>query len=270
MLKFVTYGDSNYTNSLIRIKNQAEALDIFEDIKAFTPDDIPEGIRNLPLFKAKRGGGYWLWKPFVVRKTLLESKDGDIVVYLDAGCSIMVRHAFLKLISYLKTNDAVFFELSGRNVAWCKRDVLKFFGKHIPTRFMSCSQIMASAFFIRKTPETMKLFEKWYEISRKFPELFSDVEKDKIKLESKEFIEHRHDQAVLTAIIYSDFHTAKLKILPDIVDNILPWEQAIFASRISDDNMRGSMKRENVLRSIVRIFVLGKFRRIRNAILSKL
>ena len=36
----------------------------------------------------KRGYGYWLWKPYLIMKTLEQMNDNDILVYADCGCEI--------------------------------------------------------------------------------------------------------------------------------------------------------------------------------------
>lgn len=35
--------------------------------------------------------GYGIWKPYIVNQKLSEIYDNDILVYLDAGCSINIR-----------------------------------------------------------------------------------------------------------------------------------------------------------------------------------
>ena len=37
--------------------------------------------------KQPRGGGYWIWKSHIIKK-INEINDNDILIYLDAGCSI--------------------------------------------------------------------------------------------------------------------------------------------------------------------------------------
>lgn len=85
---FVTYGDDNYRESLERIGREARATGVFDSVRLYTPADLPEPFasytRDYP-----RGGGYWLWKPFVIVSELDRAAEGDIVVYADAGCTLM-------------------------------------------------------------------------------------------------------------------------------------------------------------------------------------
>ena len=60
--------------------------------------------------KNKRGYGYWLWKSYIIKKTMDMMKDGDILLYLDSGCEINILHHTLPnrdnlstFIEYVKT-----------------------------------------------------------------------------------------------------------------------------------------------------------------------
>lgn len=86
---FITYGNKLYYESLQRIKEQASSVGCFDKIITYTDADLPEEICNHSLMQYKRGGGYWLWKPYFILKTLLEvAQEGDIVVYSDAGSEV--------------------------------------------------------------------------------------------------------------------------------------------------------------------------------------
>ena len=80
---FISYGNELYHNSLIRLKEEAESLNIFDKVIIYTEEDLPEEIKNHELSKYNRGGGYWLWKPYFVWLTLSKVQPGDIVIYSD-------------------------------------------------------------------------------------------------------------------------------------------------------------------------------------------
>ena len=50
----------------------------FEDIKStrFYED-------NFHILQAKKGLGYWLWKPYIILQELLKLDNGDVLVYSD-------------------------------------------------------------------------------------------------------------------------------------------------------------------------------------------
>jgi len=39
-----------------------------------------------------RGYGYWTWKPYFIKRKLSEVRDGDVVVYADAGCILLEKN----------------------------------------------------------------------------------------------------------------------------------------------------------------------------------
>lgn len=85
---FIAYGDINCAYSLKRIGHQARKLKIFDEIILYTPDDLPKSFKKTPLMQYSYGGGYWAWKPFIIYETLQKFDDGDIVCYVDAGCTL--------------------------------------------------------------------------------------------------------------------------------------------------------------------------------------
>src|SRR5678810_953547 len=54
---------------------------------------------NKKVLEAERGAGYWLWKPYVVNKALLECNEGDILIYSDSGIKLLedVEHIVNKM-----------------------------------------------------------------------------------------------------------------------------------------------------------------------------
>ena len=82
---FIAYADAALAYSLKRIGRQARRLKVFDEVILYTPADLPENIKVHPLMQYSRGGGYWLWKPWLIQKTLRDHTPGDVVVYADAG-----------------------------------------------------------------------------------------------------------------------------------------------------------------------------------------
>ena len=41
--------------------------------------------RNQSLLKEKRGAGYWVWKPWIIRRALEKIRNDDVLLYSDAG-----------------------------------------------------------------------------------------------------------------------------------------------------------------------------------------
>lgn len=78
---FITYGDASYSKSLERIQAEAKSCGEFDRVIAYSNNDLPESITSNILSTYSRGGGYWLWKPYICLKTLQSIDETDIVVY---------------------------------------------------------------------------------------------------------------------------------------------------------------------------------------------
>ena len=85
---FISYGDDKFKKSLKHIKKEARKIGIFDKIKTYTPNDLPLSIKASPLFLFEKGGGYWIWKPYIIYDALLHCKNSDVVFYADAGCTL--------------------------------------------------------------------------------------------------------------------------------------------------------------------------------------
>ena len=46
------------------------------------------------IFAEKKGAGYWLWKPYIINKTLGMVNDGDYILYSDSGSAFVnsIKH----------------------------------------------------------------------------------------------------------------------------------------------------------------------------------
>lgn len=67
---FITYGNSTYEKSKQRIIKEAQNLNLFNQIIAYGPDNLSNEIKLSPLFQYKKGGGYWIWKSYIIKETL--------------------------------------------------------------------------------------------------------------------------------------------------------------------------------------------------------
>ena len=84
-LFLLSFADTRYAKSLVRLHKQAEAFP-FTEVVTMTEKDLPKDFRdNLHPKRYPRGYGYWKWKSYLVDWTLADLQDGDVLVYADAG-----------------------------------------------------------------------------------------------------------------------------------------------------------------------------------------
>lgn len=166
---FISFASSNFSKTLDRIKNEALNSGFFDIVNVFTENDIPEFMEQHQNFISSnpRGFGYWLWKPYIVKKYLSTIPESDIVVYLDAGCSInkngkerfdqyvqMCLKSTFKNISYQYEQYMEYQYTKGDIFQILKTD----------TNIINSGQLIGGMFMLQKCNFTIDLINKWYEI----------------------------------------------------------------------------------------------------------
>lgn len=206
MIKLVTFTDSGMTISANKCAQSAMQHGA-ESYSIWKPDDLSPEFRETmaDVLKHERGAGFYCWKPYIVHREICRLKDGDILVYCDAGNEWVgnMRQAIDGM-----DQDILFFSNGWNHIDWCKMDCC---AGILPTWFdtlegdiaepdrtlMKAKQVQASTFFIRATPETRKFIQEWYAWSL-LPGMI-DNEPSKLPNVST-FQEHRWDQSILCCL----------------------------------------------------------------------
>ena len=106
----ITYGDKNYKNQKKRIYKSCIQFG-FDNVQIYSPKDICKEFykKTTPYIKAKRGGGFWLWKAYILNKVFQEIEIGDIVLYLDAGFHINLngKKRFNYYVNFMDLNKGI-------------------------------------------------------------------------------------------------------------------------------------------------------------------
>jgi hypothetical protein len=169
----------------------------------WTPNDLSPEFRETmaDVLKHERGAGFYCWKPHVVHREMCRLKDGDILVYCDAGNEWIsdMRQAIACM-----DQDILFFSNGWRHLDWCKMDcldaILAPFYLYLPEiakGIADAKQVQASTFFIKVAPETRRFIQEWYAWSL-MPGII-DNEQSRLPNEP-EFREHRWDQSILCCL----------------------------------------------------------------------
>ena len=121
MLVFLTFASSNM--SYKRIKNEAIESKLFDKVIAYDEHDLPEDFQQIMKDRISeygmKGYAYWSWKPYIIKQTLEEMNDGDILLYMDAGSTLNINDNSIenfnrqlrkvtKLKTIFPTDDALF------------------------------------------------------------------------------------------------------------------------------------------------------------------
>lgn len=191
-----TFGTKWYTSSRWRLQQQAYDSGWFRDIFVYGADDLTDYAQS---FESHRGAGYWWWKPVIVKKSLEKIQNGDILLYLDAGFSIFKEHSteFFSYLENLKDSDITGFQIANLEKHFTKRDLFRF----LDVDNDSCAnsyQMISGMMFFKKTDHVMDLVSNWEKVCR-ISHMINDD--DSFYDNYDGFVEHRHDQSVLSLLV---------------------------------------------------------------------
>ena len=209
MKVYITYGDFRFKKQKEFAIKMAKKYGNFDKIISYFPEDIDELFKkkNKDILTQKRGGGYWLWKPYFIYKTLQELNYGDYLFYSDSGA------CFLKSVDILikeleKYNqDIMGYEIGMIESQWTKKELFLYL-KMDDVKYSKTNQIMGGFVLCKKTEETMKFFKEYLEVACNEINI-TDKMIEKINQE-RDFIEHRHDQSIFS-LLYKKYNLIPFK-----------------------------------------------------------
>ena len=206
---FVSFAAGNRSVKLagIRLKNQLLKSKIPAKIKIYGENDLatilaPDDEAFLSQNMCKRGFGFWIWKPLIIIDFLEKNPELDFLVYLDAGCEFHISDQslgnFYKYVEGAKLNQICSFSTQN-DQKYTKCWTLNYF--QLNEQLILMPQIQ-SGILIFNSSAVNPICLDWIELMRvrNYENLVD--KRDKL-LEHPEFIEHRHDQSILSMYLKS-------------------------------------------------------------------
>ena len=205
---FITFATPDHMS--FAEANVKSALEVggFDTAKIYTMNDIDDYFKakNAYILNQPRGSGYWIWKPYIILKKLLEIEEGDILCYNDS------KYLWLKNIRDFET-----IVLTGKNIGvyknkpnepstiekeFTKFDALALMNiKHennFRNNVLNTNQVWAGLIILRKTFNPIRFIGEWLtyvqdqRIVTDSPSIFGP--------ENSSFRDHRHDQSALSLL----------------------------------------------------------------------
>lgn len=196
----INYAHNCCTES--SVQNCETGIDIggFDRCKTFSLRDLDADFqrRNSMILEQKRGAGYWLWKPYIIYHTLRRMKKSDVLMYADSGSYFTASARPLIEMVQDDPRGVLLFGLEQKNQNYTKRDAFI---------LMDCDnqqcwtayQYMASFSLWRKTNFSMDFAHKWLTQSTD-ARVLTDQSNEMGRPNLTGFIDHRHDQSVLSIL----------------------------------------------------------------------
>jgi hypothetical protein len=213
-----SFASPDLERSVSRFIKQSNEISLYKDCKIFGWKDLSSSKKQQIDFFFKRGNkrlfGYACWKPEIILNYLNSLPEESILQYSDIGCHLN-KHGMQRLKFYLETtnkkNILAFqykkpeFEINNKKLKYqiyyeheyTKEDLFNHFKLPINSPFRKSEQIWSGTVFFKNNSITKKFLKEWNEICSK-----ANLIDDSLSIgkNSKEFIEHRHDQSVFSIL----------------------------------------------------------------------
>ena len=201
---FLLYHDGTHTEHLAKLIQTIHQFGKEFKVIVYESRTIDTAFKekNHSILSLPRGGGYWLWKPYIILSTLSRLKEGDILVYLDSKY-YFIESFTLWFYSFLQTQNIVVFRNKPNGSChfmkhWCKMDVIQTYDLEKKVFEQDELIVWAGFMLLRNTSFTRAFIREWlrmctYENITDSPSILPN---------SPLFREHRHDQSLLSVLIH--------------------------------------------------------------------
>lgn len=218
----ISYSTENYKKFQLRLNENAKFLNCFDEIISY--DDF--FIKKTNFYKTyenilncKRGAGYWLWKPFILLETLNNFNEGDLIIYLDSQHIIHNRD----IINFINENldNGVFLTkndgINGLNKKYTKRDCFVLMNCD-EEYYWNTEQVEAGQIAFKVSNFSKFIIKEWLKYCQN-ENIITDLPNICGKDNFPEFVDHRHDQSILTNLIlkYGFLRRIPLSILSNYI-----------------------------------------------------
>jgi hypothetical protein len=168
--------------------------------------------------------GYAIWKPQIILQHLNQLEEGEILVYLDAGCTLN-PYGQTRFLEYLEMFDEpidmLVQELEHQEVKYTKQDLINYVG------YKEGKQRLSGIIFMRNTPSVRTFMKEWLEISCNY-NMIDDS--PSLSQNHETFVEHRHDQSVFSLLTKK--YASMVRVIPDETWPTKQLDKPIWATRL--------------------------------------
>jgi hypothetical protein len=210
----VNYSDKSHHNSQKENSNSALKFGGFDNVFSFNLQDLGDEFitENKGIMSQARGAGYWMWKPFVIKKALEMMGDNDILMYSDSGISFIKNIDELIDIMDMTEEKLLLFELEDihPNKRWTKRDCFILMGLD-KEEYLNQNQLLASYILMRKNDFVLNFVDEWLTYAKDY-RIITDSPNECGLPNYPEFMDHRHDQSILSLL----GRKYNIKNIPDV------------------------------------------------------
>jgi len=193
----VTYADRRFLNAQRRCAATGLTAGGFDRALELRRRHLPRAWRrqHASVLAARRGAGFWLWKPKLVAMTLARAPEGVAVFYCDSGARWI--GSVEPYAALLEAGDVVAFTLGPAltDLAWTKADARAAVG--LAEALAREPQRLAAFLLLRNSPRSRAVVAEWLALCEA-GDLLTDAP-GRLP-EAPEFEAHRHDQSLWSLV----------------------------------------------------------------------
>ncbi|MEM6795357.1 MAG: glycosyltransferase [Acidobacteriota bacterium] len=192
-------ADRRYAPARDRCLATGERRGGFRAVKAAGPTDLDGDFvrRHLPILGQRRGAGLWLWKPYILLRTL-EQLDSGWLFYADAGTEFL--RGVEPILEHAETveTDVLWLGEGFRERQYTKRDALILLDADRP-EITESPQRFASHLLLRRSETSLRLLRLALDAATD-PRILTDQPNQLGQPDYPDFVAHRHDQSILSVL----------------------------------------------------------------------
>ena len=201
-LKIISFGNNDaYINLAEKTVQSVKNLYSQSETKVFKPKDLPYEINNYAE-TYRRGYGYWIWKPYIIKEALCQIDDNDILLYLDGRSGLRKTGKPIRwLDNFILENkfDIAIWQMIHKEMSWTNGDIISAFNLNLNSELLKTGQFAATFHAWRKNVRSINFLNEWLQFLLDNSEICRDeVSKN---LNHKKFLGNRHDQSVFSLLI---------------------------------------------------------------------
>jgi len=204
----ISYSDERYEKSLNNLGETSKTIGGTNEFIGYKEEWLKTTDfwkKNGFILSRPRGAGYWIWKPYIILETFKNLEDGDVVLYSDAGLSVIGNLNPLYKVAQSDSNGGkIMFKLPAVGVphhlakTWTKRDCFVIMNCD-NEEYWNANMSNGAVSLWKKSEENIEFLKEWMRYLRD-PRIVTDDPNMAGKPNFFEFKDHRHDQSVLSLL----------------------------------------------------------------------
>ena len=201
---FITYANNKFEKAKKRIISEANNFGTFKSVAGYGPKDLDREFTEKfnHILSQPRIGGYGIWRPYIIKKELEKLNNGDLLFYIDAGCTLnkQGKKRFNEYINLLNNSQygIISFQMKDQKEKyWTNKEIFNYFDVDIESDIGNSGQYLDGILLMKKGKHLEKIIDLWLKAVYDQPDMFTD----KYNKEQKFFFkDNRHEQSVFSLI----------------------------------------------------------------------